>query len=92
MKCVICEDMLGYEYTNLHNEVSCLLCGATYNLEEGKPVCNIKSEFIALLRKHWNEANEHSGIGGDLFGPLDKYKENKERFDKWLNSENEVVK
>ncbi len=91
MKCIICEDMLAYEYTNLNGEVGCLICGATYTIENEKPVTNIKDEFIPLLKEYWNKTHGHSGIGGDLFGPKNKYKENKEKFDRWLRTENEFV-
>ena len=76
MECLICENELVCEWTDLHGVGRCTTCQCTYTIlqydESGKripdaePIVSIKDEYISPLKEYWRETGRRMGLGNYL--------------------------
>lgn len=69
--CLVCDDPAPrYSWTDYSGEGYCVKCGTSYQLKWGElkegesyPRCNVKPQWIPLLRKYWGETGKLNGCG-----------------------------
>ena len=76
--CVVCgASPMGFQWSDYSGEAMCRQCGCPYQLkwgsdkqkEEGKyPYCNIKDEYVHILKEYWLETKKFVTHGQMISG------------------------
>lgn len=94
--CLICEEVEGFNWSDLHGEGMCNKCGMAYMLlEDGKritPKINVKEEWISVFKKYWEETHKYMGLGTIMIArDYPECIEGLEALDKWLEEHPELI-
>ena len=94
--CLICEEVAGFNWSDLHGEGMCNKCGMAYMLlEDGKsitPKITVREEWIAVFKKYWEETHRYMGIGTIMIArDYPECIKGLEALDKWLEENPELL-
>lgn len=99
--CLVCDDPAPtYSWTDYSGEGYCVKCGTPYQLKWGKPegrtypYCDIRAEWIPLMRRFWQETGSPNGAGMFMSGhDYPDQMEGRKKFNKWCKAhESELPK
>ena len=89
--CIICgTSPMGFQWSDYSGEAMCRQCGCVYQLKwgndkqtkEGKyPYCNVKDEYIPILKEYWEQTKKWVCHGMMMNGH-----KTKEEFNKWMKA------
>jgi len=97
--CLVCDDPAPrYSWTDYSGEGYCLQCGTSYQLKWGEPkgreypYCNIKNEWLPIMRKYWAETHMSNGSGTFMFwGDYPDQEKGRVRFNEWCDAHNDEL-
>jgi len=98
--CVVCGKSEGFNWSDQHGEGMCNRCGTPYQLlqydesenrVDAPPKCNIKEEWIPVLKQYWNETHEYMGLGSIMVvRDYPECVEGRRKFDEWMGNHPEL--
>ena len=98
--CLVCDEPRPvYSWTDYHGEGYCIRCGTPYQLKGGElkegedyPRCNVREEWIPVLRKYYAETG--CSNGGGQFMITDDYSnllKARVKFNVWCDAHSEEL-
>jgi hypothetical protein len=101
--CIICNTKNpSFNWSDKHGEGMCDICGTPYQLlqydkdknliKDFMPKCNIKNEWIPVLKQYWKETGEYTGLGQIMFvWQYPECQEGQEKFNAWLKEHKDLI-
>lgn len=84
-KCLVCETISGFNWSDAHGEAMCNKCGVPYNLKADPPECNLKPDWILICKQYFQETGAYMGLGQIMI--WDQYPECEDgvrKFNEWV--------
>ena len=63
IKCEVCGNPGPWSWTDRSGEAYCFHCGSPHQLKWGEVGCNLKKEWIPIIREYWETTGRGCGCG-----------------------------